>query len=203
MLQQQTHEAVIVELAPRPGLLTAVSNTLAVLPHTWGVSIVHGEQVDAACLATQHRLFDAMQAGRLKLRHLQEVSATAWTQATMGASVPQVPGKRWYNQLLASRAFWTAFRVDWILLFEVDAALCAIPTTTLDSFLHAYDFVGALWPSAWCERWWRRERNTLSLPRWNASGLHQCSGNSGLSLWRRELMVQTVTSLGHTYGRMQ
>mmetsp|Transcript_17946 Transcript_17946/g.41234 ORF Transcript_17946/g.41234 Transcript_17946/m.41234 type:complete len:399 (+) Transcript_17946:67-1263(+) len=80
--------------------------------------------------------------------------------------------KAQYNTFLASREFWDMFERRWLLLFELDSALCGNPTVGLETFLSAgVAFIGAAWKGR-------------TIPR----ALQGEVGNSGLSLWRRDVV---------------
>lgn len=87
----------------------------------------------------------------------------------------------WYNYMLRTKAFWSmpVFTHPWLLLFEIDAVLCARPSTApwqllvgdSSQFGRPAVYVGAPWAAG------RRV------------------GNSGLSLWHRPTMVELADEM--------
>eukprot|EP00966_Prymnesium_polylepis_P284417 6570613-Prymnesium_polylepis.1 len=86
----------------------------------------------------------------------------------------------WNDEFLVSTGFWAAFTAPLLMLFETDSALCPQPSLLLDSFAR-YVFTGAPW-----------RRGSLGMCR--ASREFRCVGNSGVSLWRRDVMARFVAS---------
>ena len=189
-------EAAIVETRRDLRLLPAVANALAHLPPSWRINLIHGGQLSPSCVVGHLGAPD-----RLRLRHVREISDVAWRESTNASThkLRKSP-KQWYNNLLASTVFWDAFSAAYVLIFEADAALCPSPSTPLLALLERYDVLGSPWAPGLCEMWWRNYRSHLEPPFDNRSV--SCCCNSGLSLWRRALIRETVAQQGHTYRAM-
>jgi len=96
--------------------------------------------------------------------------------------------------MLARRHFWEQFARPWLLLFEIDAVLCPMPTYPLSTFLDAnYPYYGAPWNRTRAQCRWRYTSNGVA-PR-------GCVGNSGLSLWNRSLVAALATVAGSEFSR--
>ena len=102
--------------------------------------------------------------------------------------------KAWYNLYLSSPTFWQSFKLPWLLLFEVDSALCPRPDHSLLHFVSAdpHIFWGAPW--AWMPNM------TLRAGDASFSVRSVPVGNSGLSLWRRDFMASVSSEL-HAFAK--
>ena len=174
-------EAVILEPRPLKRLPTVLLNAWQQLPSgSWSITLVHGRHMSAH-LRSSEDLRPALASGVLRLRGLSGILDAAGMGHTYRANSPIFQGRLWYNQLLLRAGFWASFSAPLLLLFESDTALCPSPTRPLAAFA-GYGYVGAPWaayPGGWFPAWCRN--------------LGSCVGNSGLSLWRRDIM-QNVTS---------
>ena len=100
--------------------------------------------------------------------------------------------RSWYNRYLLSRTFWNSFSARQLLLFEDDCVLCPAPHLPLHSFSE-YAFVGAPFPLHKRNKRVRNPKN-LFVPAW-CFNLEHCVGNSGFSLWRRDVIAQVVNAV--------
>ena len=164
--------AVMLEPRRLQKLPIVLLNFRAHLPHSWTVQLftasAEREQVADDCKAYP-LLRRALGDGLLLVRVLP---------------TPQRYTKVWYNMYLTTPNFWRQFDVPWLLLFEPDSSLCPRPDLPLRHFLveDPHVFWGAPW--GWLPN---------STARANAPGVSRRSlpvGNSGLSLWRRDVMAR-------------
>jgi hypothetical protein len=151
-------------------------NFIRHLPPRWVTNVLHGRE--NGYVRASSKLQPSISAGSLKFMLIDD----------MGLGVSHADyknGREWYNRMLARSAFWTVFSSPLLLLFEMDSALCSSPTRPLQSFSGAagYAFIGAPW-SAYKDGFFPHQCRNLG----------SCVGNSGLSLWRRDIM-QRVTAL--------
>lgn len=77
---------------------------------------------------------------------------------------------------MPSTHLWGGLKTSYVLLFESDARLCPRPTVPLEMF-GAFAYVGAPWSEPFCR----------------THDVKQCVGNSSLSLWRREAMLDLTS----------
>ena len=101
-----------------------------------------------------------------KLRRLRLLSLGNLTKLFHGVSSIRA----FYNCLLRSPAFWSCSSAKNILLFQTDSVLCGGSTYQIEDFL-SYDYIGAPWANG---------------------GV----GNGGLSLRRREKMLELTRTRG-------
>ena len=180
-------DAVCVETRNHPRLRAAVENVRVVLPTAWHITVLHGPQNAA------HVRRELASIPEVRLRALPGAATTIGRGAAAAggssfgtaAANTEAAGYRdatdygrrtnWYNRMLAtSTAFWRLFDATYVLIFELDAALCPSPSRPIDSF-KGFVLVGAPWPNKGC-----------------------C--NSGLSMWHRSSMLRLVAMRGHTYS---
>tara|TARA_B110001452_G_scaffold266957_1_gene275200 strand:- start:1132 stop:1992 length:861 start_codon:yes stop_codon:yes gene_type:complete len=141
--------------------------------HLFHYHAVHRAEL-ARDLAKWPGLADALEARTLQLHPLGNDVLHAVDGRT---SVPI----GWYNYMLRTRAFWSmpVFTHPWLLLFEIDAVLCARPSTAPWQLL-----VGGSsqfgWPAVYVGAPWAAGRRV---------------GNSGLSLWHRPTMVELADEI--------
>ena len=89
-------------------------------------------------------------------------------------------GRSWYNEMLRGARFLNSFEGTTILIFEADSVFCPGPTRPLASYA-SYAYVGAPWGAY----------KDARFPHW-CRNLGTCVGNSGFSLWRREVMANVT-----------
>lgn len=162
-------DAVLAEPRAMIHLPAVLLNALQYVPQGWTVHAVHGLE-NAPLLRQAPELQPAIADRSLQFRLLSAVGVTEYRV-----------GRAWYNAMVLSNAFWSAFTARSLLLFESDSAFCPRPTRPLLSFA-GYAFVGAPWSA----------HRDMFFPAW-CRNLDSCVGNSGFSLWRRDIM-QNVTS---------
>ena len=183
-------DAVITELRYLVRLPEILLNYLTLLPSSWTVHFLHGHDnhlIVRASPELQHYL----RSGRLRLRALKAMApehyeaALAARDLAAGGLSPHDRAKHlkyvhWHDEFLIGPEFWAAFTAPQLMLFQTDSALCPQPTVPLAQFAR-YVFTGAPW-----------RRGSLGMCR--ASKEFRCVGNSGVSLWRRDVMSRFVAS---------
>mmetsp|Transcript_9863 Transcript_9863/g.19937 ORF Transcript_9863/g.19937 Transcript_9863/m.19937 type:complete len:302 (+) Transcript_9863:120-1025(+) len=166
-------DAVCVETRNHPRLRAAVMNTRFLLPTAWRVTFLHGPQNAA------YAQRELASVPGVRLLPLLQVERRIFADANAEASgyrdaFDYSRRTNWYNRMLAtSTSFWRLFNSEYVLIFELDAALCKAPSRPIDSF-KGFALVGAPWPNQRC-----------------------C--NSGLSMWHRASMLRIVSTRGHAY----
>lgn len=187
--------AVLIEIRPHPGLERVLLNFHETLPRTWPIEFVHGWGNERAVLDSA-ALQPALSSGALRLRPLSSLAPPDVAKAACNAlnffgharKLGLAPWnvRAWYNFLLESPAFWAAYDVPNLLIFEVDTALCPMPKRSLHHFTE-FAMVGAPMGSSTCFD--------------GATGVAvdepnpQCCGmNSGLALWSVPTMRRVVSS---------
>lgn len=189
-VDEEVGEAVIVEMRPLIRLPEVLLNFIEHLPISWCIHLVHGPdnhvRVQRSQPLQQHLL-----STRLRLQPLDVVAPGLYRHAMAARDLATRGGSphdrarhlrysRWYDDLLASPRFWRHFTAPLVLLFQIDSALCPAPLRRLSDFSENYVFVGAPW-----------RRYSLWLCREHRS--FHCVGNGGLSLWRREVLLDRVS----------
>jgi hypothetical protein len=173
-------DAVMVEVRALGRIPLVLSNFRSVLPPSWVVNFWHGATNSGAVLAAP-ALASSIAAGSLKLRRLVVDGVPA------SASTFKLPH---YQKLITSPEFWNSFPRTHLLLFEADSVLCPSPAVPLRAFANVA-FVGAPWSQSKQFRWAELERASQP-PHW-CFNLQHCVGNSGLSLWRRDVLQQVLS----------
>ena len=182
-------DAVLTDLRHLARLPAVLLNYATLLPPDWTVHFIHGDDNHQRVRADPS-LHHHIQNGRLRLRSLRKMAPQHYGPAMQardltkaGKLTPQNRGTHlkyvhWNDNFLVDPSFWRAFSKPYLMLFETDSALCEAPSTPLSSF-YRYVFTGAPW-----------RRHTLWACRTSRvpSGYFRCVGNSGVSLWRREVM---------------
>ena len=168
-------DALMLEVRPLPRIPMVLLNFRSSLPEsTWRVNFWHGPTNDRPVLA--HRELARFHA-RASLRMRRYAFAN-------GAPVSTKLNYLEHDAFMKSIAFWGHESLDrpLLLLFEPDAALCppAMWEVELEHFF-AYAFVGAPW--------------TARAPSFCAD-LEHCGHNSGLSLWRRDVVAAVLEARG-------
>ena len=169
-------DAVLREVRPLARLPLALANVRAVLPvDLWLVQFLHGPRNTDAVLAAPE-LARAVAAGTLRLRRYE----------MDGVLVDETLDRHAHFNYQKTARFWRSFGRPLLLLFEPDTVLCPQPHVPLDAFA-GYAFTGAPWAAyadsfnpAWCYN------------------LEHCVGNSGLSLWRRDVVATALTNYSST-----
>ncbi len=157
----------------RPGLARvplALMNARALLPEdTWTVHFLHGprnhEEVRRLPGLAPH-----IASGSVRLRRY----------AINGREQGEKLDRHAHFNYQKTLPFWASFAAPWLLLIEPDTVLCPDSQLRLES-LYGYAFTGAPWA---------HDKDGL-LPAW-CFNLEHCVGNSGLSLWRRDVVAQAL-----------
>ena len=184
---EQSGDAVMLEpreMSRRPLVLL---NFRAHLPANWPVHLMILEGVKR----TQDALADfspllstALLRGLLRVRALprKHPAVALLANATRPhAAKDKYSRVRWYNLYLAAPDFWQRFHSRWLLLFEMDSALCSKPNWQLERFLEQpFIFWGAPW-----------SRHSAAA----GESRGKPGGNSGLSLWRRDVIAAVSPEL--------
>ena len=173
-------DAVMVEVRENSRNIMVLSNFRSVLPSQWVVHFWHGPTNSEAVRAAP-RMASAIATGSLILRRVT-VNGVPATAASFTLSN--------YQKLLSSVDFWSSFSRQHLLLFEADSVLCPSPSVPLSAFANT-SFVGAPWSQSKQVRWAELER-AFPPPQW-CFNLQRCVGNSGLSLWRRDIIEQVLS----------
>ena len=182
-------DAVLTDLRHLARLPSVLLNYARLLPPDWTVHFIHGDdnhqRVRADAALREH-----LRSGRLRLRSLRRMAPRHYGPAMQardltknGQLTPLNRGTHlkyvhWNDNFLVDPEFWRSFSKPYLMLFETDSALCDSPSVPLSSF-YRFVFTGAPW-----------RRHTLWLCRQSRipSGYFRCVGNSGVSLWRRDVM---------------
>ena len=159
-------EAVLREVRPLLRISSVLLNVRETLPRPdWVVHFFHGPQ-NLDIVRTSPMLMRFVQTGNVRLRRY-----TIDERPVEEKNVDH----RSYQNYHKTLKFWRLFSAPQLLLFEVDAVMCPEPQKPLSHFAE-YAFVGAPWgpyPDG-------------KLPSW-CHNLAHCVGNSGFSLWRRDV----------------
>ena len=110
-------DAVVVEPRANPRLPAVLLNFLQLLPQSWVVHALHGQESGAKLRADLHSAADfqtSISSGRLRLRLMDDLSL----------GIRYGPGRTWYNQMLLGPAFWSTFTAPLLLLFELALRSC-------------------------------------------------------------------------------
>ena len=187
--------AVIIEIRSHPNLQKVLLNFDEHLPPKWPIHLVHGWGNDLP-IRSSAGLAPALLSGRLQLRHLGTIASTdivnaactsiLWGGRARSGSLSPWNVRAWYNFLLMTPSFWHAFNTTSLLLFEADTSLCPQPDRNVASFTR-YLMVGAPQYAAGCF-------DTVTGRESDQSNLHNCVGNSGLSLWDVKAMRSVLSS---------
>lgn len=191
--EEPAGDAVLVEMRPLLRIPDVLLNFLEELPVQWTVWFLHaGDNHQYVLEAVALQPYFA--SGRLQLRLLQHV-APRYLQAALAArNLNGTRGIRntaffnrehmkqvhWNDDFLLSVEYWQYFKAPLRLMFEIDTALCPNSGVSPRNFSQ-YTFTGSPW-----------KRKMLFLCR-NKFWFH-CVGNSGLSLWRRDVMMRFVSN---------
>ena len=171
-------DAVIVEPRLPKRLPIVLRNAWDYLPRSWSIHLLHGGETNAtSTLHGEPVLRPVFESGALRLRTIESFGETVSS------------GRRWYNEFLTRSTFWSAFTAPTLLLFEVDVAFCPDPNWPVDRFA-GFTFVGAPWSAG----------TDALFPYW-CRNLKACVGNSGLSLWRRDVMARLTKHPPQHYER--
>ena len=176
-------DAVLLELRSLPRLPDVIGSARAALSETWMVHFWHGPENHAG-VRSSLQLAPAIASGMLKLRSLLEMLVASKALTLHKGTVPNLNKMaRPIDLFLRSLDFFMAPSLthQWLLLFQVDVAMCPNPTFPLAHFTEQ-TYIGAPWGAnengryaSWC---------------WN---LEECVGNTGFSLWHRETMVTALS----------
>ena len=162
-------EAVIIEVRRLRRLPAVVLNVRANLPaSSWRVTHLHGP-LNAGALEVD-RLFSYLAQGTVRALPIP-----------VDALPSDVHNRAWANLwVTGSDQFWTLFDRPYLMLFESDTVLCPQPSVPIEWWIGRHAYVGAPWePRSHAGYHWCRK-------------LACCVGNSGLSLWNRELVLQLM-----------
>ena len=172
---QQLGDAVMLEMRALPRLSMTLLNVRANLPErTWRLNFWHGPSNHKTVNQTE-QLTQAVARGTLRLRPYYQILKALGRPTSKGSQLDY----RVHDNFMKSTTFWAHPSLDrpLIILFEPDVVLCPSRqwSARLQDF-YGYAFVGAPWPNDnhWCY------------------DLDECVGNSGLSLWRRDVMAAVL-----------
>lgn len=190
-------DAVIIEMRPIRRLTHVLQNFLELLPSDWKIHFLHADD-NHAWVRNAPALSTYLSSGHLELTPLRTFAPEHYPMAMAARYVSKgqiisrdrvrhLAAVHWYDNLLMSPDFWKAFKSPLVLLFQADSALCPSPSWTIDDFGDNFVFSGAPWP-----------RNSL----WFCRDSHEyrCVGNSGLSLWRRGVVLALLNNSHFTSG---
>ena len=168
--------ALIVEvrrLVRLPSILLNVRENLPEL--SWGVTLMHGPRnAEDLWLTTDRSLKRRIVNGEIRLVPLPAVYM---------ASGSALGTREWFNRWARTSSFWlhASLETQHVMLFEADTVLCPQPSVPIEWWVGKYAYVGAPW------------REHLGAGMFWCHKMACCVGNSGLSLWNRELMRQLWT----------
>lgn len=184
-LESLVGDAVMVDVRDLGRNVLVLENFRTMLPLDWDVHFWHGP-TNFRAVQNAPVLALAIAAGNLRLRRLifQGVPATRETFTLSH-----------YQSLLTSVEFWQSFSRKHLLLFESDSVLCPSPSVPLSAFGNT-SFVGAPWTQGKELRWAELER-AHPPPQW-CFNLANCVGNSGFSLWRRDVVYPLLSEYPRT-----
>jgi len=183
-------DAVLIEPRQWQSLALTLLNVRAHLPASWTLHLftVNTTWMDQAAAGAHPALRRSIDLRHLLLHPLPKrlLSVQAPQDHTTARGTAQRAfrdrAKLAYNIFLASEEFWSIFNRRWLLLFEVDSVLCANPTWPLEHFIRS-EPSSVFWGAPW---------------KWN-HGMDV--GNSGLSLWRRDVM-QNLSAEFEKFARL-
>ena len=161
---------VIVEPREHHNLIPVLKNFQEVFP-TKTVFVFHGTN-------NEEMILRAMTDGTIQSEKI----------VMMPLNLPQLTIRQ-YNYLLTHAQFYEKLPGDFLLIFQTDSILFTNSKVNIQDFMH-YDYVGAPWNVLN-----RIKRNMDSALQFNSISRHNESGNGGLSLRRRNTMLETVKKL--------
>ena len=172
---QQLGDAVMLEMRALPRLSMTLLNVRANLPErAWRLNFWHGPSNHKTVNQTE-QLTQAVARGTLRPRPYYQILKALGRPTSKGSQLDY----RVHDNFMKSTTFWAHPSLDrpLIILFEPDVVLCPSRqwSARLQDF-YGYAFVGAPWPNDnhWCY------------------DLDECVGNSGLSLWRRDVIAAVL-----------
>jgi hypothetical protein len=165
-----TGDAVLREVRPLARIPVVLLNVRSTLPtSSWTVHFVHGPRNTNAVTASPP-LAAAITSGGLRLRRY----------TIGGREQDESLDRHMHFNYQKTPEFWRAFAAPMLLLFEPDTVMCPQPHVPLREFSR-YAFVGAPWGAY----------ASGMLPAW-CNNLEHCVGNSGFSLWRRDVIAEAL-----------
>ena len=176
-------DAVLIELRDLRRNTIVLANFRSQLPiDAWTVHFWHGMTNDAP-VRSSPELAAAINSKQLVLLKMRSSAGTPIRSSDFSYKN--------YTGLLRTRQFWNSFTREQLLLFEPDTVLCPSPAVKLHAFAE-YAYVGAPWAQnknlAWAEG-----RKAHGYPAW-CFNLEHCVGNCGLSLWRRDVIAEVLST---------
>jgi hypothetical protein len=166
-----TGDAVLIECRRLPRIPSVLANVRSMLPSNWTVHFLHGP-LNQKMVTESLELTPLLTTGALKLRRY-----------TIGSELQgETVDFKLHDDNLQSLSFWESFTGAWLMLFQLDVVLCPDPTVPIHMFQN-FVYVGAPW----------RPNEKGQLPAWCFNVQH-CVGNSGFSLWRRDVMAKVVAT---------
>ena len=178
-------DAVLMDVRPLPRLPMVLLNFRTVLDDKdWTLHFMHGPRNHQA-VRDSPRLLQYIASGGLRLRRF----------TIRGVAVDESVDYNDVDHYQQTYEFWSSFSRPLLLMFEADAALCPSPTLPLHTFYN-YTFVGAPWLLPYRTRagtYSARKPKDPHYPKF-CFNLEHCSGNSGLSLWRRDVMANLLAN---------
>ena len=167
-----TGDAVLREVRPLARIPVVLLNVRSTLPtSSWTVHFVHGPRNTNAVTASPP-LAAALASGGLRLRRY----------TIGGLEQDESLDRHVHFNYQKTPEFWRAFAAPMLLLFEPDTVMCPQPHVPLREFSQ-YAFVGAPWGAY----------ASGLLPAW-CNNLEHCVGNSGFSLWRRDVIAEVLSA---------
>lgn len=167
-----TGDAVLREVRPLARIPVVLLNVRGTLPtSSWTVHFVHGPRNTDKVTASPP-LAAAITSGALRLRRY----------TIGGREQDESLDRHVHFNYQKTPEFWRAFSAPMLLLFEPDTVMCPQPHVPLQQF-SGYAFVGAPWGAY----------ASGMLPAW-CNNLEHCVGNSGFSLWRRDVIAEALSA---------
>ena len=172
MAEVLTGDAVLREVRPLARIPVVLLNVRSTLPtSSWTVHFVHGPRNTGAVTASPP-LAAAITSGGLRLQRY----------TIGGREQDESLDRHVHFNYQKTPEFWRTFAAPMLLLFEPDTVMCPQPHVPLQQF-SGYAFVGAPWGAY----------ASGMLPAW-CNNLEHCVGNSGFSLWRRDVIAEALSA---------
>ena len=156
-LPRSRFRAVTVLHKPCSTLANTLTNFASNLGPEWPILVLHNDDISP-------------HLERNKIVRLQKGYGILYTASLERNGFPALSSANSssYSSLLASTRFWSALKVQHVLIFQTDSVLCSMSPWSIYDFLR-YDYIGA----PWIDRWYGMD-----------------IGNGGLSLRKAKTMIR-------------
>jgi hypothetical protein len=148
-------DAILIEIRSyQMPIVHALQGAVDALPKTWTVQYWHGDENIYYVPSVVNRHLNTTFPVQYKLGVRSQKKRGWWAT------------RKWFNDILTSKAFWDVFNQTHLLLFQSDTTFCAHPSAVFADFLQ-YTYVGAPWHPT----------------KTQCKGIQNCVGNCGLALF--------------------